>query len=99
MSLKRGLLYGVTARCYSSDIPILLCRYAFFVHVIVSNLVLWQVDHLFFDVILLLYCLQAGLFFLKHAEAVEKDLPARELHEMLLLSLQWLSGMITQSNP
>ncbi|XVF15027.1 hypothetical protein REPUB_Repub09cG0114100 [Reevesia pubescens] len=43
--------------------------------------------------------LQAGLFFLKHAEVVEKDLPARELHEMLLLSLQWLSGMITQSNP
>ncbi|KAL5818547.1 hypothetical protein ACOSQ4_022389 [Xanthoceras sorbifolium] len=43
--------------------------------------------------------LKAGLFFLKHAEAVEKDLPARELHEMLLLSLQWLSGMITQSNP
>ncbi|XP_038999892.1 uncharacterized protein LOC120125556 isoform X2 [Hibiscus syriacus] len=43
--------------------------------------------------------LQAGLFFLKHAEAVEKALPARELHKMLLLSLQWLSGMITQSNP
>ncbi|KAH7860687.1 hypothetical protein Vadar_016791 [Vaccinium darrowii] len=43
--------------------------------------------------------LQAGLFFLKHSEAVEKDLPARELHEMLLLSLQWLSGTITQSNP
>ncbi|KDP35278.1 hypothetical protein JCGZ_09437 [Jatropha curcas] len=43
--------------------------------------------------------LQAGLFFLKHAEAVEKDLPARELHELLLLSLQWLSGMITLSNP
>ncbi|KAE7998209.1 hypothetical protein FH972_002775 [Carpinus fangiana] len=43
--------------------------------------------------------LQAGLFFLKHAEAVEKDLPARELHELLLLSLQWLSGMITMSNP
>ncbi|XAR73263.1 hypothetical protein NMG60_11007174 [Bertholletia excelsa] len=42
--------------------------------------------------------LQAGLFFLKHAEAVEKDLPARELHAMLLLSLQWLSGMITQSD-
>ncbi|GLT68925.1 hypothetical protein SLA2020_411170 [Shorea laevis] len=42
--------------------------------------------------------LRAGLFFLKHAEAVEKDLPARELHELLLLSLQWLSGMITQSN-
>lgn len=43
--------------------------------------------------------MQAGLFFLKHAEAVEKDLPARELHELLLLSLQWLSGMISISNP
>ncbi|KAL2342976.1 hypothetical protein Fmac_004261 [Flemingia macrophylla] len=43
--------------------------------------------------------LQAGLFFLKHAEAVEKDLPATELHELLLLSLQWLSGMISLSNP
>lgn len=43
--------------------------------------------------------LQAGLFFLKHAEAVEKDVPARELHEMLLLALQWLSGTTTQSNP
>ncbi|XP_047335346.1 spatacsin [Impatiens glandulifera] len=43
--------------------------------------------------------LQAGTFFLKHAEAVEKDLPAKELHELLLLSLQWLSGLITQSNP
>nr|CAD1822161.1 unnamed protein product [Ananas comosus var. bracteatus] len=43
--------------------------------------------------------LQAGLFFLKHAEAVEKEIPARELHEMLLLSLQWLSGTITQSAP
>ncbi|XP_076902084.1 uncharacterized protein LOC143556706 isoform X1 [Bidens hawaiensis] len=43
--------------------------------------------------------LQAGLFFLKHAEAVDKDLPPKELHEMLLLSLQWLSGMITQSAP
>ncbi|XP_063949090.1 uncharacterized protein LOC108222676 isoform X2 [Daucus carota subsp. sativus] len=43
--------------------------------------------------------LQAGCFFLKHAEAVEKDLPARELHELLLLSLQWLSGMITHSDP
>ncbi|KAL8125295.1 hypothetical protein AgCh_012832 [Apium graveolens] len=43
--------------------------------------------------------LQAGCFFLKHAEAVEKDLPARELHELLLLSLRWLSGMITQSDP
>ncbi|GAB2283200.1 hypothetical protein Dimus_017727 [Dionaea muscipula] len=43
--------------------------------------------------------LQAGLFFLKHAEDVEKDIPPRELHELLLLSLQWLSGMITQSHP
>ncbi|XP_010261035.1 PREDICTED: uncharacterized protein LOC104599968 [Nelumbo nucifera] len=43
--------------------------------------------------------LQAGLFFLKHAEAVDKDIPAKELHELLLLSLQWLSGTITQSNP
>ncbi|KAH0685080.1 hypothetical protein KY289_022832 [Solanum tuberosum] len=43
--------------------------------------------------------LQVGLFFLKHAEAAEKDLPARELHELLLLSLQWLSGMITQCSP
>ncbi|KAF5204820.1 Spatacsin [Thalictrum thalictroides] len=43
--------------------------------------------------------LQAGLFFLNHAEAVEKDVSAKELHEMLLLSLQWLSGIITQSNP
>lgn len=43
--------------------------------------------------------MQAGLFFLKHADTGEKDLPARELHELLLLSLQWLSGMITQSNP
>ncbi|CAD5188311.1 unnamed protein product [Musa acuminata subsp. malaccensis] len=43
--------------------------------------------------------LQAGLFFLKHAEAVEKEIPARELHEMLLLSLQWLSGTITHSPP
>ena len=48
---------------------------------------------------MLVHDLQAGLFFLKHAEAVEKDLPARELHELLLLSLQWLSGMITLSNP
>nr|XP_043630154.1 uncharacterized protein LOC122601459 [Erigeron canadensis] len=43
--------------------------------------------------------LQAGLFFLKHAEAVDKDLPPKELHELLLLSLQWLSGTITQSAP
>ncbi|GER35123.1 spatacsin, partial [Striga asiatica] len=43
--------------------------------------------------------LLAGQFFLKHAEAAEKDIPARELHEILLLALQWLSGMITQSNP
>ncbi|XP_072998646.1 uncharacterized protein [Typha latifolia] len=43
--------------------------------------------------------LQAGLFFLKHAEAIEKEIPSRELHEMLLLSLQWLSGTMTQSPP
>ncbi|XP_023634817.1 uncharacterized protein LOC17879534 [Capsella rubella] len=43
--------------------------------------------------------LQAGLFFLRHAEAVEKDLPAREIYELLLLSLQWLSGLTTLSHP
>ncbi|XP_042024596.1 uncharacterized protein LOC121771783 isoform X2 [Salvia splendens] len=43
--------------------------------------------------------LQAGQFFLKHAEAVEKDISAKELHEILLLALQWLSGMTTLSNP
>ncbi|KAJ0988045.1 hypothetical protein J5N97_006401 [Dioscorea zingiberensis] len=43
--------------------------------------------------------LQAGLFFLKHAEVIEKEIPARELHEMLLLSLQWLSGTMSQCNP
>ncbi|KAG0476489.1 hypothetical protein HPP92_013330 [Vanilla planifolia] len=43
--------------------------------------------------------LQAGLFFLRHADAVEKEIPARELHEMLLLALQWLSGSITQCPP
>ncbi|KAF8012156.1 hypothetical protein BT93_I0323 [Corymbia citriodora subsp. variegata] len=42
---------------------------------------------------------QAGSFFLKHAETLEKDLPAKELHELLLLSLQWLSGMMTLSHP
>ncbi|OWM82276.1 hypothetical protein CDL15_Pgr001850 [Punica granatum] len=43
--------------------------------------------------------LQAGQFFLKHAETLEKDLPAKELHELLLLSLQWLGGVITVSSP
>lgn len=43
--------------------------------------------------------LQAGMFFLKHAEAIEKDVPALELHGMLLLALQWLSGSMTQSQP
>lgn len=43
--------------------------------------------------------LQAGQFFLKHAEAAEKDISARELHDILLLALQWLSGMTTLSNP
>ncbi|KAL3647014.1 hypothetical protein CASFOL_009186 [Castilleja foliolosa] len=42
---------------------------------------------------------QAGQFFIKHAEAAEKDIPARELHEIMLLALQWLTGMITLSNP
>ncbi|XP_020677460.1 uncharacterized protein LOC110096041 isoform X3 [Dendrobium catenatum] len=43
--------------------------------------------------------LQAGLFFLRHADAIEKGIPARELHEMLLFALQWLSGYITQIPP
>ncbi|XP_074295549.1 uncharacterized protein LOC141623336 [Silene latifolia] len=43
--------------------------------------------------------LQAGWFFFKHEEAVEKELPPRELHELLLLSIQWLSGTITNSHP
>lgn len=43
--------------------------------------------------------LKAGLFFLKHAEAVGKEIPAQELHEILLLSLQWLSGTMTKSSP
>ncbi|EPS69685.1 hypothetical protein M569_05077, partial [Genlisea aurea] len=41
--------------------------------------------------------LKAGQFFLRHADLAEKTTPARELHEMLLLALQWLSGMITQT--
>lgn len=43
--------------------------------------------------------LQAGMFFLKHAEAIEKDVPALELHGMLLLALQWLSGSMNQAIP
>ncbi|GLJ32063.1 hypothetical protein SUGI_0645700 [Cryptomeria japonica] len=43
--------------------------------------------------------LQAGMFFLKHAEAIEKDVPAVEVHGMLLLALQWLSGSMNKSNP
>ncbi|KAK8969243.1 hypothetical protein KSP40_PGU005204 [Platanthera guangdongensis] len=42
---------------------------------------------------------QAGLFFLRHADAADKEIPARELHEMLLFALQWLSGYITQIHP
>lgn len=57
-----------------------------------GSLILIQVN-------LLLILLQAGLFFLRHAEAVEKDLPAREIYELLLLSLQWLSGLTTLSHP
>ncbi|PKA53793.1 hypothetical protein AXF42_Ash011272 [Apostasia shenzhenica] len=43
--------------------------------------------------------IQAGSFFLRHADAIEKEIPAKELHEMLLFALQWLSGSITQSSP
>lgn len=43
--------------------------------------------------------LQAGLFFLKHAEGVEQEIPPSELHGMLLLALQWLSGSITNTSP
>ncbi|XP_024514946.1 spatacsin [Selaginella moellendorffii] len=43
--------------------------------------------------------LKAGMFFLKHAEDIEQHgLPA-ELHAVLLLALQWLSGSITGSAP
>lgn len=42
--------------------------------------------------------LQAGMFFLKHAEAIEKTVPTSELHGMLLLALQWLSGSMSQSH-
>ncbi|MCO5599510.1 hypothetical protein L7F22_053616 [Adiantum nelumboides] len=42
---------------------------------------------------------QAGMFFLKHAEALEQELPPSELHGILLLALQWLSGSITDTPP
>ncbi|MCO5582953.1 hypothetical protein L7F22_036856 [Adiantum nelumboides] len=42
---------------------------------------------------------QAGMFFLKHAEALEQELPPSELHGILLLALQWLSGSITNTPP
>ncbi|KAH7442054.1 hypothetical protein KP509_03G068400 [Ceratopteris richardii] len=43
--------------------------------------------------------LQAGMFFLKHAEAVEQEVSPSELHGILLLALQWLSGLITSTPP
>ena len=42
--------------------------------------------------------LQAGMFFLKHADAVEGELPTSELHGILLLALQWLSGSFNNSS-
>ncbi|XP_078441670.1 spatacsin carboxy-terminus protein isoform X2 [Wolffia australiana] len=42
--------------------------------------------------------LQAGNFFLRHAQALEKEITTREVHEILILSLQWLSGMMNQSS-
>ncbi|XP_024371913.1 uncharacterized protein [Physcomitrium patens] len=43
--------------------------------------------------------LQAGLFYLKHANAVEGQVPTSELHSILLLALQWLSGSFNDSSP
>uniref|UniRef100_A9U2Z6 Predicted protein n=1 Tax=Physcomitrium patens TaxID=3218 RepID=A9U2Z6_PHYPA len=43
--------------------------------------------------------LQAGLFYLKHANAVEGQVPTTELHSILLLALQWLSGSFNNSSP
>lgn len=42
---------------------------------------------------------QAGKFFLKHADAVEAEVSSTELHNILLLALQWLSGSITNTSP
>lgn len=42
---------------------------------------------------------QAGLFYLKHANAVEGQVPTSELHSILLLALQWLSGSLNSTSP
>lgn len=97
MSQRKELLYGGTARGCSSDILSHLYRYNY------NNLTQAAIkdaklgSELSFSSLHGL--LQAGQFFLKHAETLEKDLPAKELHELLLLSLQWLSGVITASAP
>lgn len=43
--------------------------------------------------------LQAGTFFLKHADVVERDVSTLELQSILLLAFQWLSGSLTNSSP
>ncbi|KAL3688215.1 hypothetical protein R1sor_014524 [Riccia sorocarpa] len=43
--------------------------------------------------------IRAGKFFLKHADAVEAAVSSTELHNILLLALQWLSGSITNTSP
>lgn len=42
---------------------------------------------------------QAGLFFLKHAEKMEQEIPPSELHGIFLLGLQWMSGSFTSTPP
>lgn len=42
---------------------------------------------------------QAGLFFLKHAEKMEQEIPPSELHGIFLLALQWMSGSFTSTPP
>lgn len=42
---------------------------------------------------------QAGTFFLKHADVVERDVSTLELQSILLLAFQWLSGSLTNSTP
>jgi hypothetical protein len=45
------------------------------------------------------FMIQAGLFYLKHANAVEGQVPTSELHSILLLALQWLSGSLNNTAP
>ena len=52
----------------------------------------------FFNQVVFLYY-QGGLFFLKHADEVEREVSPLELHGILLLALQWLSGQITNTPP